>query len=501
MTDESHIAAITGRITQRPAALLVEEILEPQFSYEAEQLLAGYLAMEKVLLLEYSRLKVLTGQQVREIAAVLTEIAGTGLIPDQHDNHTDIAFAIERRVTAQVDAPVWHVDRSRNDLQACAQLMFGRERILEVLADLLDCATAARRLAARHAEDVLPGYTHLQAAQVITPGFFVSALSAHLLHSARRMLATYDSANRCPLGAGALAGQELAWDRDRMADLLGFTGPVPHALVAVASRAWLLEFAAECSTFGVGLSRLMTDLMALGSSEYGLIELPDELAGISSAMPQKKNYPILERIRGRTAHLAAWHLDILLSQRNTSFSNTVEVSKEGAAGFHDTMATLRSSLRLLTGVLNHLVFRTSRARDRCATEYLGGFSLANRLTLEQRVPWRLAQVIAGRYAVHALAAGRDAANPDAALLTAAAAAYGYTVTNPEQLLREAFDPRAELARRATPGSASPERVTELLAAQAAEHALLTEEVEARSERLAAVPDRLNALLGVTGGSR
>jgi argininosuccinate lyase len=492
--------ALTGRISRPPDDVLRELVLDPQFRHDAEHLLPHYVRLEKVLLAEYERMEVLDTAQVRRIARVLDGIARDGIVADPVDNLSDVALAVERYVTERLDVPAWHVDRSRNDLQASAQLMFARDQALAVIADLLACATAAWRLAARHTGDVLPGFTHLQAAQVITPAFFVSAISAHLLHTARRMLATYDGANLCPLGSGALAGQELEWDRDRMADLLAFAGPQPHALVGVASRGWLLELAGECSTFAVGLSRPVTDLMTWAGSEHGLVELPDELAGISSAMPQKKNYPILERIRGRTAHLTSWYVDVATAQRNTPYSNTVEVAKESSAQLGDALSTLRSLLRLLTEVLDRLVFRTEHARVRCTQEYLGGFSLASRLTLEQQVPWRDAQVIAGHYVVSALAAGLAADTADGALLGVIAARWGYAITSTDRLLRDAFDPRAELERRRSAGSAHPDEVSRLLAAQDAELTALRYEVSTRRDTLDAMPARIDAALGVMSGT-
>jgi argininosuccinate lyase len=67
------------------------------------------------------------------------------------------------------------------------------------------------------------------------------------------------------------------------------------------------------------LSRFCTDLSLWGSNEYGFLDLPDTFASISSAMPHKKNFTILERIRGETAHLATLHLDFLLGQRSTPY--------------------------------------------------------------------------------------------------------------------------------------------------------------------------------------
>jgi argininosuccinate lyase len=495
VTPQSNPEALTGRTTSPPGDILRAEVLEPQFDQDVEYLLPYLLQVEKVLLTEYERLGVLDTAAVRAIVAALDEIAVQGLTPDPWANLSDLALAVERRITTTLEVPAWHVDRSRNDLQATAQLMNGRVRTLEAVQDLLGCAAAALPLAARYVGDVLPGYTHLQAAQVITPAFFVTAITEHLLHSARRLLATYDGFDLCPLGSGALAGQELDWDRHRMAALLGFAGPHPHALVAVASRSWLVELSAECSILAVGLSRLLTDLMTWAGSEHGLLELPDDLAGISSAMPQKKNYPILERIRGRTAHLAAWHLDVVMAQRNTPYSNSVEVSKESSTQLDPALRSLRSLLRLFTEVLERAIFRTDRARARCNDEYLGGFSLANRLTLDHGLPWRDAQVVAGRYAVAALARGAAAGDVDGPLLAELAREHGCHVADAESVLRDAFDLDAELMRRQSAGSANPDQVRLLLQEHERLVETLTGELETRRATLAAVPGVLARALG------
>jgi argininosuccinate lyase len=487
---------LTGRLSAAPSGLLDEEILGPQFRYELEHLLPWYVAIEKVLAAEYARLGVVSEAEATALGTALDGVNARTITADTAGNMSDIAFAVERFVEQRLPRPIpaWHVDRSRNDLQSCAQLLFGREELVRLAARLREFGTAVRDLAEATRDMPMPGYTHFQAAQVITPGFYLAAVSEQVLHTTRRLLSTYDGIDACPLGSGAMAGQELAWDRDRMARLLGFQRVQPVALTGVASRGWVAEVTAELGLLGVALSRFATDLLTWGSSEYGFIDLPDELSGISSAMPQKKNYPILERIRGRTAHLTSWYVDVATAQRNTPYSNTVEVSKESSAQLGSALATLRSLLRLFTEVLGKAVFRTEHGRIRCDEEYLGGFSLANRLTLDQHVPWRDAQVIAGRYVVAALEAGLGAGSADGSMLAAIAAAHGYAITSTDQLLRAAFDPQAELRRRRSRGSAHPGEVSRLLAAQEGEHTQLKNEIAARRSALDAMPARIDRVL-------
>jgi argininosuccinate lyase len=468
---------LTGRVGAAPARLLHEEVLEPQFRYEVEHLLPAYVAIESTLTLEYRRMGLITRDEAAAICRILDGIEPMSLTADPKANMSDIAFAIERHVNGRLDTQVvrWHVDRSRNDMQACAQLMCGREQLLRIAAELLAFGSEVRRIAGGLTDLPLPGYTDLQAAQVITPGFHLAALSDQVLHALSRLLSTYDGLNRCTLGAGAMAGQELPWDRPGIARLLGFAGVVDHALVSVASRAWVGEITGEFALIGVTLSRFATDLMTWSSSEYGFVDLPDDLSGISSAMPQKKNFPVLERIRGKAGHLTAAHVDLLVGQRNTPYANSVEVSKEATAPLFGACGTLSTVLRLGTAVMAGLRFRPDRMRAACEREYLGGFTLANVLTLDEGVPWRIAQVIAGQYVVAAVERGLSPGETDPDLLRGEAARHGRRLADPGSALREAFDLEPGLWRKQSSGSTNPDSVRALLDRQAAAYRQVADE--------------------------
>lgn len=488
---------LTGRIGHGPAGILNEEVLAPQFHHEATNLLPWYIAVEKVLAAEYVRMKVIGPQEARELGRALSEVDPRVLRADPEGNHTDIAFALERLVEQRLTRPIprWHLDRSRNDLQSCAQLMYARARLADAAEQLRGFGTTVHRVASATRHLPMPGHTHFQAAQVITPGFWLAAVSEQVLHTLRRLLTTYDGMNACPLGAGAMAGQELDWDRARMAELLGFGWVQPVALTAVASRGWALEVTAELSLLGVGLSRFATDLLTWSSGAHGFLDLPEELSGISSAMPQKKNFPVLERIRGRTAHLTSYHLDAVLTQRNTPYTNLVEVSKEAGTNLPTAFDTLRSVLRLFTEVVDRMEFRADLMHAACSQEYLGGFSLANALTMDEGVPWRQAQVIAGDYVVRALEAGISPDRPDPVLLAEAAARHEHRLADAAGVLSGVFDADKELERKVSAGSANPERVGEVLREQSAEYARLDGLWKERAQAVEAGLAETDRLLG------
>ncbi|MEV6684087.1 lyase family protein [Streptomyces sp. NPDC051130] len=494
---------LTGRIAAGPDALLRAEVLEPQLRFEIGALLPAYIQLEKVLLLEYRRLGLLDGAQVGAITALLDQVTPDSIEEEAGESMSDIAFTLERYVTRRLGKvpSAWHVDRSRNDLQATAQLMYGRARLLDSAQALLEFGRTAHRLAGRSADLAMPGYTHMQPAQVISPGFYFAGVCDQVLHTLERLESVYRTAGASPMGAGAMAGQELAWDRERMAALLGFTHVRKHALRAVAQRDWALEACAEFSMLGVALSRFVTDLMTWGGAGYGFIDLPDHWSGISSAMPQKKNFPVLERIRARTAHLSAAYADVSTAQRNTPYSNSVEVSKEANAGVPAAFDTLGSVLRLFGAVLENLDFREDRMRDACAGEYLGGFTLANLLTLRAGVPWRTAQVVAGRYVVAAVERGLAPAEPDGGLLDALLADEGYGPVDAVALLTEAMSVPGGLAAKRSAGSAHPEAVRSLLAEQASAFDAVAERWRNRRTALASAAADLDRRLAGPEGRR
>jgi argininosuccinate lyase len=481
-TRNNESAALTGRVAAGPRAVLRDLVLVPQFEQDVEELLPHYVSVERALVDEYLRMGVVSPEEAEALTDALASITSGRIRAKRDSSMTDVAFAVERHVEERLGTPVpaWHVDRSRNDYQACGQLLFARRRMCDMATEIIRLWRSVHRFAGQHLHHVMPGYTHLQAAQVISPGFYFCAIGEQLQHSLRRLLHTYDAMDACPLGAGAMAGQYLPWDRERLARSLGFGRVRISALASVADRGWAIEVTAEFEILAVALSRFVTDLMAWGSTAYGFLDLPDDLSGISSAMPQKKNFPVLERIRGRLAHLSTYHLDTVLAQRNTAFGNSVEVSKEGTSVLSQAFRALEGVLHLFTEVVDHVQLDPPRMAQACEQEFLGGFALANRLTLNEGVPWRRAQVVAGQFIVAAMATGAAPTRLDPRLLGEVAARSGIELSDPAATLADVFDPGRCLLSLQAGGSAHPQAVAEALEEQLDQARLLDEQWATRA---------------------
>jgi argininosuccinate lyase len=456
---------VTGRVGKSPHDLYISKVLKPQFDYELDHYLHHYISIEKVLLQSYEKMELLGKNEITEIITILNNMEKKSLSILSGGNLTDIALTIERYVNQKSENEItnWHLDRSRNDYQACAQLMYGREKWLELIDKMFHLNEEILEKAAKYFSHKMPGYTHYQSAQVINISFYLTAVSEHILASVKKMIQVLETMNgRCPLGSGAMSGQELPWDCDFMADLLGFTSYTGHALAGVASRDWVLEMGECLSYLGTNLSRFLTDFLMWGSSEQQFITFPDELSGISSSMPQKRNFPLLERARGKTSHLIGSYIDILLGQRNTTYSNLVEVSKESNKSLPLLLNNADDLLDLVILIFRYMEFNVDKTETRCSEEFFGGFSLANQLTIKNEIPYRAAQVIAGKFITYYIENNRKPHEVSSVLLTSICKDEGFVNSITTQELLEIFDFRKEIDRKITRGSTNDASVMKII---------------------------------------
>jgi argininosuccinate lyase len=233
----------------------------------------------------------------RGLRQVLEEMEGRDAPAGAEDVHS----AVEQRLTEITpEGGRLHAGRSRNDQVALDLRLYCRAASAELSGLLALLATTFAQQARRHADWRMPGYTHLQRAQPVTVGQHLLAHAEPLLRDLARFRQAYDAADVLPLGAGALAGSTLPLRRQVVARELGFSRLASNTMDAVSDRDFALDLVYACTVLGVHLSRLGEDLVLWASSEFGFLQLADEIATGSSLMPQKKNPDMAELLRGRS---------------------------------------------------------------------------------------------------------------------------------------------------------------------------------------------------------
>ncbi len=309
----------------------------------------------------------------------------------------DIHMNIEGRLTDLIGAPAGrlHTARSRNDQVATDFRLWVRAAI-DTLDDQMQALQAALiEKAEAHADSVMPGFTHLQAAQPVTFGHHVLAYVEMIGRDRGRFADARKRMNESPLGAGALAGTSFPIDRDRTARELDFDAPMVNSLDAVSDRDFALEFLSSAAILSVHLSRFCEELVLWASAQFGFVSFSDAFSTGSSMMPQKRNPDAAELIRGKVGRVigALTGLLIVVKGLPLTYSKDMQEDKEPVFATFDT---LELCLAAMTGMVRDIAINKDHMRDAAALGYTTATDLADWLVRVKDVPFRDAHHIAGQ---------------------------------------------------------------------------------------------------------
>ena len=375
----------------------------------------------------------------------------------------DVHSFIESRLVELIGAPGYklHTGRSRNDQVAVATRLFVRDEIVRVEQTIRETQRALLDLAERHAEDALPGYTHLQKAQPVLFAHFLLAYFQMLQRDRDRFRDAAKRVNVLPLGSGALAGTGFAIDREWMAAELGFDGVTRNSLDAVSDRDYIIEFASAAALAMMHLSRLAEDIILYSTQEFGFLRLGDAISTGSSLMPQKKNPDSMELVRGKSARVFGHASALLTLAKGLPLAYNKDLQEDKEALF-DTIDTLCDSLIVTATVLRNVELNRERARAAAISDYTNATDLADYL-VRKGLEFRKAHEVIGRIVVFAIEQGRQLDHltldeyrgfsplfdedlfPAIGLARSLAAKSQTGGTAPEQVRRELARARAELA--------------------------------------------------------
>ncbi|HTC81026.1 MAG TPA: lyase family protein [Acidimicrobiia bacterium] len=293
-------------------------------------------------------------------------------------------------------AGILRTGRSRNDLNATVLLLRLRPPVERLLSETLRLQAILLAGARRHAGTVMPGYTHYQPAVPTTYGHHLGGVARALDRDLEALGAAAAGLDTSPLGAGVGHGTAMPIAPARTAALLGFARPAPHSLDAVASRDVVLRLLAAAAVLGVTASRLAADLLLWTTAEFGFLELPDELVGSSSAMPQKRNPFLLEHVKGRSARAAGAFVAAATAMHAAPFANSVAVGTEGCAGVVEALEAASDSVTLLRLVVAGARPQPGAMLARAAAGDTTATARAERLVAEKGLSFREAHQLVGR---------------------------------------------------------------------------------------------------------
>jgi argininosuccinate lyase len=308
------------------------------------------------------------GKIGKELERIAGELKSGRLAVDE--TAEDIHSFIEGLLTERLgDAGrMVHAGRSRNDQVAVDFRLYLKRTVPELRAELAAAIGVLLDTAETHAASIMPGYTHLQRAQPVTLGHHLTAWACALERDYSRFADALARLDECPLGAGALAGTGLPLDRKAVADALGFRAVSLNSMDSVAGRDFALELSSCCAIAQTHLSRFCEDIVLWASEEFKFIELAESWSTGSSIMPQKKNPDFAELIRGKAGRVTGNLVTLLTLLKGLPYAYNKDLQEDKESLF-DSLDTLRSCLRMFSGMIRDAQFNVKRMRFSC----LGGF--------------------------------------------------------------------------------------------------------------------------------
>ena len=287
--------------------------------------------------------------------------------------HEDIHSFVEAHLIERIGeaGKRLHTGRSRNDQVALDMKLYTRKEMQEMDELLKTLLTSLLSIMKENTDTIMPGFTHLQKAQPITLAHHMGAYFEMFKRDRSRIADGLARMNYCPLGSGALAGTTYPLNRERTAELLGFTGPTLNSMDSVSDRDYLIEFLNDMSIIMMHLSRFCEEIITWNTNEYQFVEIDDSYSTGSSIMPQKKNPDIAELVRGKTGRVYGALMSLLTTMKSLPLAYNKDMQEDKEFVF-DAIDTTKGCIVLFNGMLDTMSFR----KDKMRASAEGGFTNA-----------------------------------------------------------------------------------------------------------------------------
>ncbi|TIV56419.1 lyase family protein [Mesorhizobium sp.] len=275
-----------------------------------------------------------------------------------------LAYETELAARAGPERAGWlHLARSRNDLNATIALLALREAICSISQEIGITQDALLQRAEEVSSLLAPLYSQYQIALPGSAGHYLLGVFFALVRERQRLHNLLEDIRNCPMGAGAGGGTSITIDPLKTASLLGFEQHSLNSLDAVASRDFHLHGLSLFSGVSILLGRVAQDLQVWTTREFALIDVPRNLAGGSSMLPQKKNPYLLEHIKGSASTVIGAYVSAATATCKAPFSNSIESSNYGCSPLRLAEDALKRAIVLTSLIIKFMSFNVSSMRE------------------------------------------------------------------------------------------------------------------------------------------
>ena len=362
-----------------------------------EQDIKGSIAHVSML----SKCHILSSDEAEKIIKALEQIHseildGTLLLEGEFE---DIHSFLEYQVTQKAGAvgKKMHTARSRNDQVALDMKLYVKLSGQEVIKSLEKLISAIEQKS-NESSFPMPGYTHLQRAQIVTFKYHLMAYYEMLTRDMKRIENALSIMDTCPLGSCALAGTTYPIDREFTAAMLEFEAVQKNTMDSVSDRDYIIEMISAFSIIMMHLSRLSEEFIIFSTKEFDFIALSDAYSTGSSIMPQKKNPDSLELVRGKTGKLYGNLMGILTTMKALPLTYNKDM-QEDKQYYFESLDTVIDCITIIEGVVSTLTVKSENMEKATKGGFLNATELADYL-VKQGIAFRDAHSIVGQVVKH-----------------------------------------------------------------------------------------------------
>jgi argininosuccinate lyase len=376
------------------------DAFQRSFAFD-RRLLPYEIAVDRAWAKALEPIGIFTATEVKQTLAALDKIAerseaDPAWLEKFGADAEDVHHFVEKALVEELGPLGWklHTGRSRNELVATDFRLFVMDASAEIQRSLEALLNSFLLQAKANRNVPMAGMTHMQHAQPILLSHFLLAHAEAFARDITRLQHAEASADACPMGSGALAGNSFAIDRNAIARELGFSRITGNSLDAVSDRDFALDYLYALTGIATHLSRLAEDFVLFASQEFSYVILPDEYSTGSSLMPQKKNPDAWELIRGKTGRINGALLGLLTTLKGlpTSYQRDLQEDKEALFSAHDQVADM---VAVAAGAITSTKFNAGRLAAAASNPALLATEAADYL-VHKGIPFRQAHDIIGK---------------------------------------------------------------------------------------------------------
>ena len=290
---------------------------------------------------------------VKGLEKIKKEIENNKFIFSKLDE--DIHLNIEKRLFDIIgpEAGFLHIARSRNDQVTTDFKLWVMDSSKKLNVEIKNLIKAIIKLADKHKDIIMPGFTHLKNAQPVLFSHYLLAYVEMFKRDYKKYLNVIKNTSENPLGSAALAGTSFNLDRNYTSSNLGFNKPTDNSIDGVSDRDYALEFLFVSSLCSMHLSRLAEEIVLWNSDIVKMISIKDKMLTGSSSMPQKKNPDGAELLRGKTGSVYSNLQSLLVTMKGLPLSYFKDMQEDKKPVF-ETYHTVKLNLRIAKELIDSI---------------------------------------------------------------------------------------------------------------------------------------------------